>query len=90
MSGRLLQIFLRRASERSRLGVSIPRRVGGAVARNRVRRRLRELFRRHRELFGERTVWVVINARPPSATASFEQLAAEYRDGIRRGLTRLK
>ena len=90
VSGRLLQIFLRRASERSRLGISVPRRVGAAVHRNRVRRRLRELFRRNRELIAGGPVWIVINARPPAASASFGELSTEYRDGVRRGLARLK
>ncbi len=34
---------------RSRLGIRVHRRVGSAVARNRIRRRLREVFRRGRE-----------------------------------------
>jgi len=44
-----------------RLGLSVSRRVGGAVTRNRVRRRLRELFRRNRDLFGGRDGDLVIN-----------------------------
>ena len=90
VSGRLLQIFLRRASEGSRLGISVPRRVGDAVARNRVRRRLRELFRRNRALLGAREIWVVINARPAAAASPFSELAREYFDLVRRGLARLR
>lgn len=33
------------ASEEPRLGLAVPKRVGSAVARNRVKRRLRELWR---------------------------------------------
>lgn len=41
-------VFCRRAeaSGPGRVGFSVPRRVGGAVVRNRVKRRLRELIRR--------------------------------------------
>jgi ribonuclease P protein component len=44
-------VFCRRAeaSGPGRIGLSVSRRVGGAVVRNRVRRRLRELIRRHWE-----------------------------------------
>jgi ribonuclease P protein component len=33
----------------TRLGVTVSRKVGGAVTRNRVKRRVREVFRRHPE-----------------------------------------
>lgn len=35
--------------ERSRIGLRAPRRVGTAVLRNRLRRRVREVFRRNRD-----------------------------------------
>ena len=31
-----------------RLGITVTRKVGGAVRRNRIKRRMREIFRRHR------------------------------------------
>jgi ribonuclease P protein component len=85
VSGRLLQVFLLPAA-RPRLGLSVPRRVGGAVIRNRVRRRLREIFRRNRELFGERGGDLVINARPSAARATFLELSDEYKKLVGRTL----
>jgi ribonuclease P protein component len=97
VSGRHLQVFFLRGSApatpsasppRPRLGLSVSRRVGGAVDRNRIRRRLREIFRRNRDLFGDRGGDLVINARPPAAQASFTELRDEYRSLVGRGLSR--
>ena len=93
VSGRHLQVFLLAATgpaARTRLGVSVPRRVGHAVARNRVRRRLREIFRRNRPLFGAATVSVVVNARPSAAQAPFRELTEDYASAVARALPRLK
>ena len=92
VSGRLLQVILLPAASiapgtaRPRLGLSVPRRVGGAVTRNRIRRRLREIFRRNREVFGDRAGDLVINARPSAAQASFDELREEYRKLVERTL----
>jgi ribonuclease P protein component len=58
----------------SRFAFSISKRVGKAVVRNKVRRRLREIVRRQpvREGFD-----VVIVARPPAADSTFPALEAE-------------
>jgi len=47
----------------SRLGLTVSRRVGGAVVRNRVKRRIREWFRSRCELLSSGLDLVVI-ARP--------------------------
>lgn len=47
----------------SRLGVTVSRRVGSAVQRNRVKRLLREVFRRHRLVFPPATDVVVVAKR---------------------------
>ncbi len=92
VSGRHVQVFLlpvSGAAARTRLGISVPRRLGKAVARNRVRRRLREIFRRGRSVFGASIVSVVVNARPSAAGAAYQELAEDFAVSVRRGLSRL-
>jgi len=55
------------------LGVVCGRRVGKAVVRNRVKRRLREIFRTHPEHFRD-GFWFVAVARPPIAGENFKTL----------------
>jgi ribonuclease P protein component len=56
-----------------RLGLTVPRAVGKAVARNRIKRRLREAFRRHRAEFGPQ--WdIVLNPRRAALNAPFTEL----------------
>lgn len=59
-----------------RLGLSVSRRVGGAVVRNRVKRRIREIFRLAAEHLPAGCLFVV-TARPESATATYRQLEAD-------------
>lgn len=90
VSGRFLQVFLLAEEGRPRLGISVPKRVGNAAARNRVRRRLREIFRRNRDLLGSRGMRIVVNARPPAAEAPFSALCEDYRSSVSRGLARAR
>ena len=59
----------------ARIGIITSRRVGGAVVRNRIRRRLREIFRASKLRAG---VWLVVIARRRAATATFAALQAEW------------
>jgi ribonuclease P protein component len=59
----VLYTFANPATEERRLGVSVSRKVGGAVERNRVKRLLREAFA-HAEGDLERGHDVVVVARP--------------------------
>jgi ribonuclease P protein component len=60
-----------------RAGLVTSGRVGGAVVRNRVRRRLREIVRRHQHELRQ-GVWFVIIARSEAATASYGALEDEW------------
>ena len=61
----------------SRIGFVTSRRVGGAVVRNRVRRRLREAVRHSRPRL-KPGCWLVVVARYTAARAGAAELAAEW------------
>lgn len=60
-----------------RVGFVTSRRIGGAVVRNRVRRRLREIVRRHQRTLRE-GFWIVLIARREAADASYRALEHEW------------
>jgi ribonuclease P protein component len=63
-------------SDADRFGITVSRKLGGAVVRNRLRRRTRELLRRLPGSPGP-ACDLVINPRPSVATADFGGLAEE-------------
>ena len=63
--------------KRFRVGLITSRRVGGAVARNRVRRRLREIVRRNQQAL-KGGIWFVVIARRSAAQTDSEALEAEW------------
>jgi ribonuclease P protein component len=60
-----------------RAGFVTPKRLGGAVVRNRIRRRLREIVRRHQRALRS-GIWTVTVARPAAAEASYRALEDEW------------
>jgi ribonuclease P protein component len=61
----------------SRVGFITSRRLGSAVARNRVRRRLREIVRRHQHDLRQ-DFWIVLVARRDAVKASYRALEDEW------------
>ena len=75
-SGRLMTMFTR-ANELSvaRLGVAATRKIGSAVIRNRAKRLVRELFRRHKPASA---IDVVVVPRREMLDASYARLEVEF------------
>ena len=73
----VLSVLTLASNERARVGIVTSRRVGGAVRRNRVRRRLREIVRlAQRDL--RPGVWLVLIARPAAAAAEYQALREDW------------
>jgi ribonuclease P protein component len=69
--------------DRDRLGIIASRRLGGAVVRNRAKRRLREVFRRH-QADQDRALDIVAIPRRDLVTAPFRTIEADFCGAIRR------
>ena len=83
-SSRLLVLrSVRREGPGTRIGLSTPRTLGGAVQRNRVRRRLRDLLRGQLDAKGPGWDLLLI-ARPDAGSATY----AELREALRSLLER--
>jgi ribonuclease P protein component len=84
--GRFMTVFvLPRADSRTRLGIAATRKLGGAVVRNRAKRLVREMFRRHVHADG---LDIVVVPRAGLLAASFRAIESDYAscvDGKHRG-----
>jgi ribonuclease P protein component len=70
-------------------GFAVPRAVGGAVVRNRVRRRLRHLVADRIDALPD-GARLVVRALPPAAAATSAQLAADLDGALRTALRRIR
>jgi ribonuclease P protein component len=73
----LLALALRNSQGVTRLGITVSTKVGNAVVRNQIRRRLREVFRRHRHKLPQ-GIDLVLIATSRANTADFTALSGAY------------
>lgn len=67
--------ILERDSNEQRIGITVTRKIGNAVVRNRCKRRLREVLRKHlNDAAGLVGFDLVINARSNLIQAEFQQI----------------
>lgn len=72
----VLAVLPRPEGGEPRLGITVTRKIASAVGRNRVKRVMREVFRRHRELFPDACDVVAI-AKTGAHTLGFADVLAE-------------
>jgi len=76
-NGYLVLYARKNRSATNRVGITVGKKLGGAVVRNRVRRRLREVYRLNEKRFAPGYDIVVV-ARSRCIDASFEKLENAY------------
>lgn len=82
LRGRFMTCFaLRNDLDSPRLGIAASRKMGNAVARNRAKRLVRELFRAHKPLTA---IDIVFVPRREMVDAPWRDLEADYQAALRR------
>lgn len=83
VSGLVLQLFRRPDSDPARIGFTVTKKVGNAVVRNRVRRRLREVVRRVEADTPLNGLDLVLIGRGATRDRSFDALVADFRKALK-------
>ncbi|MCP1212198.1 ribonuclease P protein component [Acetobacter okinawensis] len=83
VSGLVLQLFRRPDSDPARVGFTVTKKVGNAVVRNRVRRRLREVVRRVEADTPLNGLDLVLIGRGSTRQRAFDALVADFRKALK-------
>ena len=84
----LLLHFLANGLDHDRLGLSVSRRIGGAVRRNRVKRWLREAYRRNKRTRGP-GMDLVVTPKIPLLEEDYHEAERSLRSAIREASNKL-
>jgi ribonuclease P protein component len=76
------------APDRVGIGLTVTKKLGGAVVRNRIRRRLRAAVRAAADALEAGGLDLVIVARQAALTCPFDQLVGQLREAFARPLRR--
>jgi ribonuclease P protein component len=83
LSSAILLVAARADEEPARLGITVTRKFGGAVQRNRAKRLIREVFRRYPSLFPPGIDVVVIPKMSAAGSLSLAAFVAEWEGASR-------
>jgi ribonuclease P protein component len=81
ITGHLIILAARNPESHARLGITVSKRVGGAVQRNRMKRLLREIYRRNKEIFPHGYDFVLI-ARKQDRNTCYHTLLQEIQSAM--------
>ena len=73
----ILGVLVRKEEKAFRVGLITTKRLGGAVVRNRVRRRLRDIVRKEQARLST-GIWIVLVTRSRAASASYQELKDDW------------
>ncbi|MFA6957665.1 MAG: ribonuclease P protein component [Thermoanaerobaculia bacterium] len=89
--GRFVVVFVRgNDRDQPRLGVTVTKKLGKAVARNRAKRWVREVYRRarlHPPLAGKK-IDIVVNVKPSAVDAPYLEFSADLGRALERAASR--
>jgi ribonuclease P protein component len=70
-------VLVQKEEQAFRVGFITTKRIGGAVVRNRVRRRLRDIVRKEQSRLRD-GIWIVVVARSAAVNATYQALKDEW------------
>ena len=83
-SGPFVCYIVRQAGQGRKLGCAVSRKVGRAVVRNRIKRYIREVYRRHRSRLID-DIHLVVVARATSTDMNYDECAAAMQRIFQKG-----